>query len=65
LREIIETRKKSSMEFARKDRYFIYTDEYRRSSSVSIDSLKGYLARTRGFLENVSRVIGENERTTR
>ncbi len=65
LREIVETRKKSSMEFARRDRYFIYADEYRRSSSVSIEILKGYLVRTRGFLENVGRVIGKNERTTR
>ncbi len=59
LREIMENRKKSNMEFIRKEKYFIYANSYSRISSVGIDSIKDYLVKTRRFLDNIDRVLGE------
>ena len=57
LRKIMEDHKKSSMEFVRNDKIFIYADGYRRYSSVSLDNVKGLIGKTRKLVDRVEGIL--------
>jgi len=57
LRDIINERKKSKMEFVRNDKYVICSDNY-SIKTITISKLKEYLNISRLFIRKVNQVIG-------
>ncbi len=64
MRNIIESHKKSDIEFARRGKIFIYSNSYNNLRSIGIDNVKKQLVNARKFIENIARITGENERRT-
>ena len=61
LKEIIREHKNSPMEFARKDKFIIYTEKH-ELKTISQESIKKYVAVARSFAEEIARLTGKNER---
>lgn len=57
LRDIINERKKSKMEFVKNDKYVICSDNY-SIKTITINKLKEYLNISRPFLKKVNQIIG-------
>jgi len=61
IKEIIVLHKNSPIEFKRKDRYVICTDNY-RMVAITTNMLKGYLKKTKEFISMMQLITSENER---
>lgn len=60
IREIISEHRKSAVEFARKEKFVICSDDY-KMKTVSLDSIKKYIAQTKLFIEDIGKITSENE----
>lgn len=56
IHQFLENRKKSALEFSRKDKFIIATREY-RLSALTLDKLKNYLYQSRTFLNQINNVL--------
>ena len=61
IREIILKHKESPMEFRRKDKFVICSDDY-DLKTISIKEIKDFLIKSRLFCENIFKIIEKNER---
>jgi len=57
LKKLVDERKKSKMEFVRKDKYVICNSNY-STKIITLDKLKEYLNISRNFLKRVNHIIG-------
>ena len=57
LKRIVDERRKSKMEFVRKDKYVICDSNY-STKIISINKLKEYLNISRNFIKQVNQIIG-------
>lgn len=53
LKNVINTRKESAIDFTRKDRFYICSDDY-RMQAITFDKIKGYLIQTKSFLNKIN-----------
>ena len=60
IKEIIIEHKKSPVEFSKKDRFIICSDNY-QMKTVSVDQLKNYLKKAKLFISQTGNII-KNER---
>ena len=60
LREIIIEHKRSPVEFARKDRFVICSDNY-KMKTISIPEIKKYVASAKLFIQNTTFIVSKNE----
>ncbi|MFH1511617.1 MAG: hypothetical protein ABIF10_08055 [Candidatus Woesearchaeota archaeon] len=60
IKEFIYEHKRSPMEFTRKDRYVICTDNY-KMKAISLDKIKRYILLTRNFLQITNSIVGKDE----
>ena len=56
---LLEERKKSSMEFIRNDRYVFFSNAT-RTKSISIEKLKTYIANAKPFVQKINRIYYEH-----
>ena len=56
LNEIITAHEKSPVEFARKDKFVICSENY-RMKTITINKIKEYLALNKAFLEDVDKIV--------
>lgn len=56
IKQLLEEQKKSPVEFRRKDKFVICSDNY-RLKSVDLNKVKTYLTGTKPFVEKVARVV--------
>jgi len=61
LKQIMEHREKSFMEFSKKDKFIMSAEDY-RTRSISIEKLKEYLSKSKIFIEKVNDIVKENDR---
>lgn len=61
VREIIEHRQKSPMEFIRRDKFVICSNNY-RMKTITLDKVKEYINRAKGFMAKVNRIYEQNDR---
>ena len=54
---ILEEHKKSPMEFQRKDRFVICSDNYRRVQTLTIEKIKELVQSTKQFLEKINKIL--------
>lgn len=64
LKEIIVLHKKSPVEFKRKDRFVICTENY-RMKAITVNMLKDYLKKTKEFISIMQLITRKNERIFR
>jgi len=64
LKEIMREHKNSPMEFARKDKFIIYTEK-QQLKTISQESIKKYVVIARTFAEEIARLTEKNERIFR
>jgi len=64
LREIIVEHKRSPVEFARKDKFVICSDNY-RMKTISIPEIKKHVETAKLFIQNTSFIVSKNERIFR
>lgn len=60
LREVIVEHKNSPIEFARKDRFVICSDNY-KMKTISIPEIKKYVASAKLFIQNTTFIVSKNE----
>lgn len=60
LRDIVVQHKKSPIEFARKDKFVICSDNY-RLRTLSFDEIKRYLEQMKDFVNKINVVVQNNE----
>ena len=60
LRDIIVGHKKSPVEFVRKDRFVICSDNY-KLKTINIEEIKRYLNKAKLFIEEATNIISKNE----
>ena len=60
LREVIVEHKRSPVEFARKDRFVICSDNY-KMKTISIPEIKKYVASAKLFIQNTTFIVSKNE----
>jgi DNA-binding ferritin-like protein (Dps family) len=56
IKTLLDSHKSSPIEFSRKDKFIICTDDY-RVKSISIQEVKDYLEKTKSFLMKVDSII--------
>ncbi len=61
IKDVIMEHKKSPMEFSRKDRYIICSDNY-KLRSISIDQLKSYIPKAKLFIQDINSITVKDER---
>ncbi len=61
LKEVILLHKKSPVEFRRKDRFVICTNNY-KVKAITSNQLKNYLKKTREFLDLMNQITSRNKR---
>ena len=59
IRELITEHKKSPMEFTRKDKFVICSDNY-RMKTVSVDKIKEYIRTTKDFVTEMEKMVSKN-----
>lgn len=64
LKEVIVLHKQSPVEFKRKDRYVICTDNY-KMIAITVNMLKDYLKKTKEFISLMQLITRKNERIFR
>ncbi|MDO8740682.1 MAG: hypothetical protein Q7J54_03895 [Candidatus Woesearchaeota archaeon] len=60
VKDIIVSHKKSPVEFIRKDRFVICSDNY-RMNTISLDSIKKYVTKTKLFIQVIDTILKKNE----
>ncbi|MBU0665747.1 MAG: hypothetical protein ABIC91_04990 [Nanoarchaeota archaeon] len=60
VREIISQHKKSPVEFARKDKFVICSENY-RIKTLGVPEMKTYIAKTKMFIEDIVRIVSKND----
>jgi len=60
LREIIVEHKHSPVEFARKDKFVICSDNY-KMKTISVPEIKNYIAKAKTFIQATNFIISKNE----
>lgn len=60
IQKIIQLHKESPVEFRKKDRFIICTDNY-RVKAITADRIKKYMKKTKSFLEEMRKITSENE----
>lgn len=63
IRDIVIQHKRSPMEFSRKDKFVICSDNY-RLKTLSPDELKNYIVKTRELIEVINKMVDNNERVS-
>lgn len=61
LKNIVEHREKSPMEFIRRDRYVICNHNY-RMKTLTIENIKNYLAQSKLFVAKINAILNQNDR---
>ena len=64
IKMIIYEHKKSPVEFARKDKFVICSDNY-RMQAISIEQIKEYVQKTKKFIVEMDNLVSNNERIFR
>jgi len=64
VKDIIVQHRKSPVEFVRKDRFVICSDNY-KIKTVSIDQIKEYISRAKSFIQQTNFIVSKNERIFR
>ena len=59
IKAIIIARKKSPVEFVRKDRFVICNEDY-RIKTLSIDDIRSYLSKAKLFIEQMEHLVSKN-----
>ncbi|MFC1753512.1 hypothetical protein ACFL96_09000 [Thermoproteota archaeon] len=60
IKNMIVQHKKAPVEFARKDKFVICSEEY-NLTSVSLQQMKNFINHARKFLDKVNKIIGEED----
>ncbi len=60
IKDIVVSHKKSPVEFQRKDRFVICSENY-RIRSISEMELKNYISKAKSFIGNVTTIVSKNE----
>lgn len=60
VQDVISNHKNSPVEFARKDKFVICSDNY-KMKTVSIPEIKKYIAQAKLFIVDMSSIVGKNE----
>jgi hypothetical protein len=63
LKEIMERQRESDVEFVRKDKFVFASREY-DLNTISVKELKDYISKAKLFMQELNRVVEENERRT-
>jgi len=61
IKEIIYEHKKSPVEFVRKDRFVICSENY-RMKTITIEQLKKYISKAKEFVSQIERILSKGER---
>ncbi len=61
IKEIVELQKQSDVEFVRKEKVVFASKDY-DLNSISVKELKDFISKAKLFMQDVSRVVEENER---
>jgi len=61
IKDIILQHKKSPVEFTRKDSFIICSDNY-NMKTISLDKIKDYLSKAKLFIDEIHKIVGENEK---
>lgn len=54
--ELIQQHEKSQMEFARKDKYYIFDRDYVKMKAIDLPRIKAYIMDAKPFIEKVNRI---------
>lgn len=57
---IVLEHRKSTVEFARNDKFIICSDNY-RLRTITVQQMKGYISKTKLFIEDVDRIVSKEE----
>ena len=60
IKELLVQHKKSPMEFIRKDRFVICSDNY-RMKTLSLADIQSYISKAKLFIEKANSIVSENE----
>ncbi|MFH1641818.1 MAG: hypothetical protein ABIC04_02875 [Nanoarchaeota archaeon] len=60
LRDIIIAHQKSPVEFSKKDRFIICSEDY-QMRTVSLDNLKDYIKKTKLFIHQINNIVSKHE----
>ena len=60
IKELLVQHKKSPMEFIRKDRFVICSDNY-RMKTLSLADIQSYISKAKIFIEKMNSITSENE----
>lgn len=64
IKEIIVQHRKSPVEFIRKDRFVICSENY-KIKTISVDQIKEYIAKAKSFIQLTNFIVSKNERIFR
>ena len=64
IKDIIVQHRKSPVEFVRKDRFVICTENY-KIKTISVDQIKGYIAHAKNFIQLTNLIVSKNDRIFR
>lgn len=64
IKDVIVAHRKSPIEFVRKDKFVICSDNY-RIKSISTEDIKKYVSKAKVFIEEMNNIIGKYERLSR
>ena len=62
--DILKQHKKSPIEFARKDKFVIASDDY-SLRTISLDKLKSYISKAKLFIQEMNNMVSKDERIFR
>lgn len=54
---IIESHKKSPVEFSRKEKFVIFSDSFSSYKSIDVDTVKNYLSKAKVFISRVGNIL--------
>jgi len=60
IKDVIVSHRKSPVEFVRKDKFVICSDNY-RMKAISIEDIKKYVSKAKVFIEEMNNIIGKDE----
>ncbi len=60
IKEIMDKHKSSNMEFRRKNKFVICTDNF-KTQTITINTIKEYLSKTKPFVQRINEILEKNE----
>jgi hypothetical protein len=60
VKDFVYEHKRSPMEFVRKDRFVICTDNY-QMKAISVEQIKKYITLTKSFIQDTNRIVSRDE----